>query len=104
MVQEGRISNHIRMKLAAGLQEIGREMFGESEEVEINWITIKAGYGFTAAKPSTSSLVARAVPFGLPEEQRKAFLSRVCDMWAETTGCTIDEIVVTATDGPAPAA
>ena len=71
-------------------------------DLEIRWVTIPAGYGFTAGQPSTTSLVIRSVPPGWPQEQRVAFMKSVCDLWQEVTGCTLNEIVVSAYDGPLP--
>jgi len=103
MVQEGQIPEGRRRELAEGLQKIGREMFRDSPEgAEVAWITIREGFAFTAGRPSTSSLVARSVPFGLADDRREEFMTRVCSLWKDTTGCTDDEIVVTAIDGPGP--
>lgn len=103
LVQEGQTAGDRRAELARGLQRIGREAFGDPEAgVETSWITIREGFGFTAGRPSTSSLVIRSVPVGFPEDRREAFMTRVCDLWIEVTGCSKDEIVVTAMDGPLP--
>jgi len=42
------------------------------------------------------------VPVGWPDDQRERFLSNVTRLWQEVTGCTADEVVVTALDGPLP--
>ncbi len=102
MFQEGRIPERVRLTLAEGLRKIGREMLGDSTEAEVGWIAIREGFGFTAGRPSTSSLVARAVPVGFAQPRREEFMTRVCNLWKDTTGCSEDEIVVTAIDGPAP--
>ena len=92
-----------REELAKGLERIGREVFGDREPgPEIRWVTVRDGYGFTAGDPSSSSVVVRSVPVGFPDDEREAFLKRVCDLWTEVTGCSDDEIVVTAFDGPLP--
>ena len=52
--------------------------------------------------PSTSSLVIRSVPPGLPLAEREAFMRRVCALFEDVTGCSTDEVVVTAFDGPLP--
>ena len=103
MIQEGQGAERRQDELAAGLRRIGAEVFGDPEAgAEIAWIPIREGYGFTAGRPSTSSLVIRSVPVGFPDAEREAFLTRVCDLWTEVTGCTRDEIVATAYDGPLP--
>ncbi len=103
LVQEGQTAERKQAELAEGLRRIGREAFRDpAEGVEITWITIREGFGFTAGEPSTSSLVVRSVPVGLSDHEREAFMSRVCDLWKHVTGCTTDEIMVTALDGPLP--
>jgi hypothetical protein len=92
-----------RAELDAGLREIARVTFGESaQDVAITWITVAPGFGFTAGTPSTSSLVVRSVPHGFPDDQRTRLMTRISDLWQDVTGCTADEIVVTALDGPLP--
>ncbi len=103
IVQEGQGPEGKRDELAEGLRRIGREMFGDSPEgAEIRWTSIRQGFGFTAGSPSTSSLVIRSVPVGFPDDRREAFMTKVCDLWEDVTGCTTNEIVVTAFDGPLP--
>jgi phenylpyruvate tautomerase PptA (4-oxalocrotonate tautomerase family) len=103
MVQAGQSAEQCRDRLAEGLRELARDAFGDvPEQVEIQWISIPEGFGFTAGEPSTSSLVVRSVPVGFPEPLREAFMAKVCRLWQEVTGCSADEIVVTALDGPLP--
>ena len=103
MIQEGQAADRKREALAEGLRRIGRECFGDDPaETEIAWNVVRKGFGWTAGEPSTSSICVRSVPEGLPLDEREAFMRRVCDLWAEVTGCSIDEIVVTAWDGPLP--
>lgn len=103
MVQEGQTAAASVEPLTRGLERVAEEMFGDDPaELEIRWVTIPAGYGFTAGKPSTSSLVVRSVPPGLDQDRRVAFMKSVCDLWQDVTGCSLNEIVVTAYDGPLP--
>ena len=103
ILQEDQDPESKRGELAEGLKRIGREVFRDAPEGgEIRWISIREGFGFTAGSPSTSSLVIRSVPVGFPDDQREAFMNRVCDLWTDVTGCTRNEIVVTAFDGPLP--
>lgn len=103
MVQEGQIAEHSRERLTDGLKRLAEETFGDvPAEVEIRWVTIRAGFGFTAGKPSTSSLIARSVPTGFTDAERSAFMRRVSDLWQQVTGCHPDEVVVTTLDGPLP--
>ena len=104
MVQEGQAADRLRDRLSDGLRRLAAETFGETAaDVEIRWVPIPQGFGFTAGKDSTSSLIARSVPTGFTDEQRTAFMLRVSALWRDVTGCHPDEVVVTTLDGPVPA-
>lgn len=103
IVQEGQAPDRKAEALEAGLRRIGQRFFGDvPEEIEIRWDRLAKGWAWTAGEPSTSSLVIRSVPVGYDDAKREAYLRAVCDLWVETTGCSIDEIVATALDGPLP--
>jgi hypothetical protein len=103
MVQEGQAADRMRDRLGDGLRRLAAETFGEAPgDVEIRWVASPNGFGFTAGKDSTSSLIARSVPTGFTDEQRTAFMRKVSDLWREVTACHPDEIVVTTLDGPLP--
>ncbi len=103
IIQEGQAADRAREALAEGLARLGEDTFGDDPgATEISWVVVRKGFGWTAGEPSTSSIVVRSVPVGLPDDQREAFLRRVCDLWQDVTGCSIQEIVVTAWDGPLP--
>jgi len=103
MIQEGQRADRRREKLEQGLRRIGRDSFGDDPAAtEVSWIVLKTGFAWTAGEPSTSSIVVRSVPAGLPLDRREAFMRKICDLWASETGCSIEEIVVTAWDGPLP--
>ena len=103
IIQEGQSPDQLREKLEEGLRQIGREFFGDDpQDVEIRWNRFAKGWAWTAGELSTSSVVIRSVPVGYDNEEREKFLRSVCDLWVETTGCSINEIVATAYDGPVP--
>jgi len=103
MIQEGQEPDRKREALAAGLRNLAHRTFGEdADAVEIRWLPIAKGYAWTAGEPSTTSIVVRSVPVGYPDDEREELLRSICDVWVETTGCSIDEIVATAVDGPLP--
>ncbi len=103
IIQQGQNPARKQAELAEGLKRIGRELLGDSAAgAEIAWVSVPEGFGFTAGVPSTSTLVVRSVPVGFPDDEREALLTRVCNLWTEVVGCTKDEIVVTAFDGPLP--
>ena len=103
IIQAGQAADERREALESGLRRIGRERLGDDpSSIEIAWTVMKSGFAWTGGEPSTSSLVIRSVPVGLPADEREAFMREVCDLWERETGCSIDEIVVTAWDGPLP--
>ncbi len=103
IIQEGQSAHQKQEALAEALRRIGQESFGDdASATEISWVVMKKGFAWTAGEPSTSSIVVRSVPVGLPLDQREAFMRKVCDLWEGVTGCSINEIIVTTWDGPLP--
>ena len=94
MIQEGQSASQKVSELEAGLSALLSDFFGCS--AEFDWMTVAEGSGFTEAKPSTSSLVSTTVPEDITQERRIEFLTAVCDMWATTTGCHVNEVVAVA--------
>ena len=71
-VQAGQTAEREQARLSEGLRQLAREAFGDAPEaVEIQWISVPEGFGFTAGAPSTSSLVVRSVPVGFAEPLRE---------------------------------
>jgi hypothetical protein len=103
IVQSGQTAEREQARLSEGLRQLGREAFGDDPSaVEIRWLPVPEGFGFSAGEPSTASLIVRSVPVGTPDALRERFMSQVCRLWQDTTGCSLDEIVVTTFDGPLP--
>ena len=103
IVQEGQAAHRKQEALARGLRRIGQQAFGDDpERTGISWIVMKQGFAWTAGEPSRASLVIRSVPVGLAPDRREAFLRAVCELWERETGCSADDVVVTAFDGPLP--
>lgn len=101
IIQEGQAADHKIDELEAGLKRIAKEFFGDDPaDVGIRWTRQAEGWAWTAGQPSTSSIVVRSVPVGYDDGEREKFLRAVCDLWVDTTGCSIEEIVATAYDGP----
>ena len=99
LVQEGLTPPAVRAEIAKRIVGIYGDLFGDAPpENQIKWIEVAAGCGFTAGKPSTSSLAMAVVPDGTTREQRTAFLAALCKAWTEVTGCSVNEIVASAVD------
>ena len=101
IIQQGQAADGCREALAEGLKKIGTEVFGDDAgATEIEWIPVRKGFGFTAGKPSTATVVERSVAVGLPQDKRMAFMEKVSDLWIGVTGCTVNEIVIVTWEGP----
>lgn len=101
IIQEGQAADQRVDVLEEGLRRLARKFFDDDPaDVGIRWTRQPAGWAWTAGEPSTSSIVVRSVPVGFDDGVREKFLRAVCDFWVETTGCSINEIVATAFDGP----
>ncbi|MEM9173911.1 MAG: hypothetical protein AAGC67_01655 [Myxococcota bacterium] len=101
IIQEGQAADRETEALESGLRRLGREFFeDEPDEIGIRWTRHAPGWAWTAGEPSTSSIVVRSVPVGFDNDRREAYLHAVVDLWVETTGCSVNEVVATAYDGP----
>lgn len=91
MVQEGQIPPQTEASLRSGLNAFSEKAFGEP--INIQWVAIPERSGFTAGKPSTSSLVSLTSNKVLERSERKALLMELCDFWMAETKCSLDEVV-----------
>lgn len=102
ILHEGVIEGGLRPRLASEIRRIYTSIFGGAEgDIAIDITEIPKGKFFTAAKPSRSSLVGGGVPAGTSPDDRTRLLSEISTMWCEVTGCSSNEIVVSASDAPA---
>lgn len=100
VIQEGQGPDQQRGVLAAALDAFGAEFLGDA--LAVNWVPVAAGNGFTAGKPSTSSVVSMTAKAPLSQERREVVLRELVSMWTHETGCSIDEIVAVIADPAAP--
>jgi len=101
LLHEGVVNEALRPQLKTELRRIYGEIFRvDSEQVGVDITEIPKGRFFTAAKPSCSSLIGVGVPAGTSREDRTRFMSDVTAMWCRVTGCTPNDIVVSASDTP----
>lgn len=96
LVQGGQIADAQQLKLTATLQALCKRAFGQS--LEVNWIAIAPGNGFTGGKPSTSSIVSVAAPEPLEQGRRASILAEICDLWMQETACSMNEIMAVVSD------
>ena len=96
LVQVGQHPDRCESNLTAALGGFTERAFGAP--ASISWITVPAGGGFTAGKPSTSSIVSMSAPEPLDQSHRAALLGELCELWMNETGCSINEIVAVISD------
>ena len=98
-IQEGIVPDEIRPTLASELARISTSFVGGNpNDVSVNWIEIPHGFGFRGGRISTTSAVRGEIPPGLQQETRVELMQAIQDMWMDHTGCTTDELVVSARD------
>lgn len=96
LVQAGQISAETEAALRAGLDAFTQRAFGAP--ADIGWTAIPQGGGFTARKPSTTSVVAIRADAPLEQKRREALLNELCDLWIRETNCSHDEVVGVISD------
>ena len=98
LVQAGQVPDRRQSELRSLLNDFSARSFGK--DADISWVPVAAGCGFTASKPSTSSVVAFTAPTPLDQSTRVKLLSEICDLWMAQTGCSLNEIVAVISDPP----
>lgn len=96
LVQEGQITETVTHQLKTGLSEIALSEF--DQVAEIRWLEVKPGNGFSDAVSSRASIVSLQANQPLPQDRRIAVMHRLCDLWRDKTGCSINEIVASVSD------
>ena len=98
-MQEGQIGEDVRAQLAAGLQRIAADIIGDAEsEAPVTFSDIPSGFGFRGGEPTTTSLVRGSIVGGVTQDVREDLMRQICDMWMAISGCTVNELVVSARD------
>lgn len=95
-IQEGQAPDLRKADLQGLLNRFSISALGE--EAQIAWIPVAPGNGFTAYKPSTSSVVSITANQNLDSERRESLLRELVTLWTNQTGCSIDEIVAVIAD------
>jgi phenylpyruvate tautomerase PptA (4-oxalocrotonate tautomerase family) len=99
ILHEGVVEEGLRPRLTQEMRRIYAAMFAAAaNQIVVEITEIPKGRFFTAAKPSRTSLVGVAGPAGTSRPDRTRLMSEITAMWCEVTGCTPNEIVVSASD------
>ena len=96
VVQQGQSPDNRSAELKGLLNHFSSASFGDVAEVA--WIPVAPGNGFTAGKPSTSSVVSFTSGEALQPEHRETLLRELVALWTDATGCSVDEIVAVIAD------
>ena len=96
IVQAGQVSAETEATLRTKLNAFAERAFGEP--AEINWRAIPERSGFTAAKPSTSSIISMAANRAVPQPERAELLKEMCELWVNETHRSLDEVVGVISD------
>ena len=91
IVQDGQISAESEAVLRGKLDAFTTQAFGAA--AEINWVAVPAKSGFTASKPSTSSIISIRPETATAQDERATLLHELCAFWIAETGQTMNEIV-----------
>lgn len=100
VIQEGQGPDQNRAALADALDHYAQEFLGDS--LQVNWVPVAEGSGFTAGRPSTSSVVSITAGKPLAQQRREMLLRELVSLWTNQTGCDVDEVVAVLAD-PTPA-
>ena len=99
VIQEGVIPDDLRPNLVSELARVTTSVLGGSPDgVDVEFTVIPHGYGFRGGEVSTTSMVRGTIPPGCEQETRVHLMQQLCDTWMELTGCSVDELVVSARD------
>ena len=98
-MQEGVIGEDVRDRLAEGLVAVTGTVLGtDAAEISVEFEEIPHGYGFRGGELSTTSLVRGSIEGGVEQPVRVELMMAISDMWMEISGCTVDDLVVSARD------
>ena len=95
LVQQGQISPDQRADLETKLRDFSMKL---GSQAEVRWGEIARNSGYTASKPSTTSVVVLTADTALDQPVRVALLHELVDFWTKGSGCSVDEITAVIGD------
>ena len=96
VVQEGQISPEVETRLKSRIGAFVQTSF--DEPLDLDWIVVPKGSGFTAAKPSNGIVISMQASKPLKREERINALHSLCEICMSETGRTHSEVVVAVRD------
>ena len=99
LLHDGVIADDLRPTLVAGVRRIYADVVGgAADDLPVDIQVVPAGQWFTAGEVPRTSIVWTVVPADLRPGARTQLLGDICDFWCDATGCSPNEIVITAGD------
>ena len=86
----------VQQRLEQGLVEI-HDVHSPNPGLDVAWRLVPEGYMFTEGRPSTTSIVSFTLDHTTTLPEREAFLGSVCELFADLTGCTVNEVLAAIT-------
>lgn len=100
LVQSGQSPDAHKPEMLDFINDFTSRSFGQ--EAQITWTAVAEGNGFTARKPSTSSVISIVANEPLSSARREGLLKEFVTLWTEKTGASVDEIVAVIADPELP--
>lgn len=96
LVQSRQFDSDKTKQLQQKIEHFAQQAF--NDEVQIDWLIVPKGNGFTAAKTSNSIVISVQSNRVLPQDTREALLSELCQLWIQNTDLSAEEVVVSIRD------
>ena len=96
--QAAQVSSIQRRTLQRVLSAAIERHVGVDARLAVVWITVPAGSGYSAGRPSRSSIVQVSVPDEFDQIARVSLMREISERWCEVTGQAPAELMVGAPD------
>ncbi|MEO0588147.1 MAG: hypothetical protein AAF078_10950 [Planctomycetota bacterium] len=93
VVQAGQLAEAVRYRLAEVLRAAASDAFGAAD-APVVWREVAQGHGWTAGRPSRTSVVLCEVPDDTPTSVRTALMQRVNAEWVSATGTDPNALLI----------
>lgn len=98
LFQQGAFSNSKFARLEKNTIELYKRHLGAHYKFAFVWLEIPQGQAYIAGKPSTATTITMPVENNTSNNKRHAFMSAMCEMWMQETGCSENEIILSVMD------
>lgn len=98
ILPEGSVNTSQIKQLESAIEALYQRHFGERYRLMSVWVTVPQQQIYLAGESSQTASVQLPVEDGLANPLRHAFMAEFCDVWMSVTGCTKNQIIVSAQD------